>query len=139
LTIKQSRGGPFSALDRVAAERLIGAPLPKSATNVQYLRWQPSGDLAYHEALVQWESPKEDYIAFVSARGLTPFSTSGPDVHLPIDWRPASQIDKPEWWNPTPETPADAASGQVGTFGSIAAKWEADRVYVMITDTGHRG
>lgn len=137
--ITQSRGGLFTALDRHAAERLVGGALPVSATNTKYLRWQPSGDLAYYEALVRWDSTREHYLEFVHERGFTVFSTSGPDAHLPIDWRPAAQIESPAWWDPTSETPADAASGRVGMFGSIAAKWEAGRVYVMITDTGHRG
>jgi hypothetical protein len=117
---------------------MIGAPLPDSAGDVRFLRWQPSTDLAYYEALIRWDSTKEEYVNFIRERGLTRFSASGPNVHLPTDWRPNPQIDNPDWWNPTPETPPDAASGMAGTFGSLAAKWEAGRVYVLLTDTGHR-
>lgn len=136
--ITRSRGGLFAFLDRRTVEALLGAPLPKSASDVRYLRWQPSGDLAYHEALVRFDASLEDYRAFVQTRGLTPFSVSGPNVHLPIDWSPPTEIDAPDWWLPSPETPLDAASGQVGVYGSIAVKWENGRVYAVIVDTGHR-
>lgn len=136
--ITQSRGGLFTFLDRRTVEGLLGVPLPKTAGDIRYLRWQASGDLAYHEALIRFDSSKEDYLAFVQARGLTPFAVSGPNVHLPTDWRPPPEIRKPDWWEPSPETPADAASGKVGVYGSIAAKWEDGRVYALIVDTGHR-
>lgn len=134
----QSRGGLFTFFDRRTAERLLGAALPQSASDVRYLCWQPSGDLAYHEALVRFDTSTEDYRTFVQARGLTPFSVSGPNVHLPTDWSPPPGIDAPDWWQPSTETPPDAASGQVGLYGSIAVKWESGRVYVVVVDTGHR-
>jgi len=134
----QSHGGLFSFFDRRSAERLLGAALPKSAGDVRYLCWQPSGDLAYHEALVRFDASIEDYRAFVQARALTAFSVSGPSVHLPIDWSPPAEVDAPDWWQPSADTPPDAASGQVGVYGSIAVKWEKGRVYAFIVDTGHR-
>ena len=136
--IETSRGGLFAPFDRRAAQRLIGAPLPDGAEDVRFVRWQPSGDLAYHEALIRFACSKEDYLALVRARGLTLFADSGPDVHLPIPWRPAPEMNDPEWWTPSSETPPDAAGGLVGSDGSIAAKWEAGHAYVMVTDTGHR-
>lgn len=135
---RKSRGGLFTFFDRRTAERLLGADLPKSARDVRYLHWQPSGDLAYHEALIRFDASIEDYRAFVQARGLTPFSISGPNVHLPVDWSPPPEIDTPDWWQPSPETPPDAASGRVGMYGSVIMKWENGRVYVLIVDTGHR-
>jgi hypothetical protein len=134
----QSRGGLFSVFDRQAAERLLGVALPTSARDVRYLSWQPSGDLAYHEALLRFDASIEDYRALVQARGLTLFSVSGPDVHLPIDWSPPREVNAPDWWQPSASTPPDAASGQVGVYGSIAVKWENGRVYAVIVDTGHR-
>ena len=134
----KSRGGLLSALDRQAAARLVGGTLPASATNLKYLRWQPSGDLSYYEALVGWDSTREQYLEFIHERNLTTFAAIGPGVLLPIDWRPSAQIERPSWWHPTSETPGDAAAGRVGAFGSIVAKWETGRVYVMITDTGNR-
>lgn len=134
----RNRGGLFTFFDRQTAERLLGSALPKSASDVRYLCWQPSGDLAYHEALVRFDASIEDYRAFVQARGLTPFSVSGPNVRLPIDWSSPPEIDAPDWWQPSANTPSDAASGQVGVYGSIAVKWENGRVYAIIVDTGHR-
>ena len=137
--IEQSRSGFFGFLDRRAVQRLLDACLPKNAHNVRYLRWRPSTDLAYQEALICWDCPQEEYLEFVRARALTLLSVSGPNVHLPSGWQPAPEIPRPDWWEPSSDTPPDAASGTVGTFGSIIAKWEAGRVYVLITDTGHRG
>ena len=130
--------GVISFLDRRTVERLLGAPLPKTARDVRYLRWQPRGDLAYHEALIRFDSSKEDYLAFVQARGLTPFVVSGPNVHLPTDWQPPPEIKKPDWWKPSPETPPDAASGKVGVYGSLVMKWEDGRAHALIVNTGHR-
>ncbi|MFZ5511091.1 MAG: hypothetical protein ACOZCP_13660 [Pseudomonadota bacterium] len=136
--IRHDRGGLLSFLDRRKVERLLGVPLPKGARRVHYLLWRPSDHLAYHEALIRFEADRDAYLSFVHARGLTPFSESGPDVHLPIDWSPAPEITRPRWWNPTPATPPDAASGKVGLYGSLAAKWEDGKVFVLIEDTGHR-
>lgn len=137
--IEQSQGGLLAFVDRRTVEKLLDARLPANVKNIRYIRWQPSGDLAYFEALISWESSKQDYLSFAQARGLTPFSTSGPNVHLPIDWRGSSEIPEADWWNPSDETPEDANSGAIGTFGSIKVKWEAGRVYGIVTDTGHRG
>ncbi|WP_413935777.1 hypothetical protein [Nitrospira sp. BLG_1] len=134
----KSRGGLFAFFDRRTAARLLGAPLPRSARDVRYLCWQPSGDLAYQEALVRFDTSMNDYQAFVLARGLTPFSVSGPNVHLPIDWSSPREVAAPDWWQPSAKTPADAASGQLGVYGSIAVKWENGRAYALIVDTGHR-
>ena len=136
--ISRSHGGLLAGLDRRTVQQLLGAPLLPSAADVRYLRWQPSGDLAYHEALVRFDASAEEYQSFVARRGLTPFSVSGPNVHLPIDWTPPVKIDRPDWWFPSSNTPADAASGKVGSHGSIAVKWEDGRVYAVIVDTGER-
>ena len=136
--ISRSHGGLLAGLDRRRVQQLLGALLLPSSTDVRYLRWQPSGDLAYHEALVRFDASAEDYQSFVARRGLTPFSESGPNVHLPIDWTPPVAIDRPDWWVPSSNTPADAASGKVGSHGSIAVKWEDGRVYAVIVDTGER-
>lgn len=136
--MSRSHGGLLACLDRRAVQQLLGASLPPSADDVRYLRWQPSGDLAYQEALVRFDASAVDYQSFVARRGLTPFSESGPNVHLPIDWTPPVEIDRPDWWFPRPDTPADAASGKVGSHGSIAVKWEDGRVYAVIVDTGER-
>jgi hypothetical protein len=134
----ESRGGLFAYFDRRTAERLLGAALPRSARDIRYLCWQPSGDLAYQEALVRFDTSINDYQAFIQTRGLTPFSVSGPNVHLPIDWSPPREVAMPDWWQPSAKTPPNAASGQVGVYGSIAVKWENGRVYTIIVDTGHR-
>jgi hypothetical protein len=136
--IDHNRGGVFGWLDRRAVQRLIGGRLPASATDVRYVCWRPSGDLAYYEAIVRFDCSKDEYLDFVRTRHLTLLSESGPNVHLPASWEPAPAMEAPEWWRPTAETSQDAAGGAVGADGSIVAKWENGHTYVMVTDTGHR-
>lgn len=134
--IEQDRGGLFVFLDRRAAARMLGAPLPAAAGDLHFLRWQPSGDLAYWEALIRFDAPREDYLALIRQLGLAPFAASGPTVHLPIDWAPPPELSAPDWWTPSPQTPADAAAGPLGAYGSLALKWEGGRVYGRLVDTG---
>lgn len=136
--ITQHRGGWLSFLDHRRVKRLLGGPLPESATDLRLLIWQPSGDLAYHEALVRFDLDRAAYLAFVRSQGLALFADGGPDVHLPIDWSAPTQMQPPSWWAPSPDTPADAASARLGDYGSVATKWEDGHVYVFVRDTGHR-
>ena len=136
--IEHSRGGALAWLDRRAAERMLGTSLPAGARDLHYLRWQPSGDLAYYEGIIRFDCSKDDYLAFARARGMTLLSESGANVHLPASWEPAPDMRNPAWWQPTGETPPDAASGLVGSDGSLITKWESGHTYVMVTDTGHR-
>lgn len=136
--ISRSHGGLLAGLDRRVVQTMVGAALPASAADVNYIRWQPSDDLAYYEALVRFDASAEDYRLFVSQRELILFTTSGPNVHLPIDWSPPAAIEAPSWWTPSPLTPAEAASGKVGLHGSLAVKWEEGHVYAVIVDTGER-
>jgi hypothetical protein len=138
--IEQSRGGLFVLLDRRRVEGLLGLSLPDGVEDLRYLIWQPSSDLAYLEALVRFAAPDGAYQALVQALGLVPFAQSGPGVHLPIDWSPPPEVAAPDWWQPGPETPPDAAGGPLGVYGSIAAKRlpGVGLVYLRIVDTGHR-
>lgn len=136
--ITRSHGGLLAGLDRRMVQTMLGVALPPSAADVNYIRWQPSGELAYFEALVRFDASPDDYQLFVSQRGLTLFANSGPNVHLPIDWRPPAAIETPSWWTPSTLTPADAASGKVGLHGSLAVKWQEGHVYAVIVDTGER-
>lgn len=129
---------PLGFLNRHRIENLLGTPLPRGAADLHYLRWRPSIDLAYEEALIRFTVPAHDYLSFVQACGLTPFALSGPTVHLPIDWAPPPEVAAPPWWEPTGETPHDAAGGPLGRYGSIAVKWERGRVYCRLIDPGPR-
>ena len=136
--IARNRGGLMAWLDRRAVTRMVGVPLPAAASDIRYVRWQASSDLAYYEAVIRFSCSKEAYLAFVGARGMTSLSVSGPNVYLPASWQPAPDMQQPDWWGPAPTTPPDAASAAVGSDGSIVAKWEGGHTFVMIIDTGHR-
>lgn len=136
--MKQDHHAFFGLGDRREAQRLLGTELPADAHEIRYLVWQPSTDLAYHEALLRFDASHADYLACVERRGLALFVSSGPTVHLPIDWTPSPEITAPDWWQPSAVTPPDAAGGLVGRYGSIAVKWERGHVYALIVDTGHR-
>jgi hypothetical protein len=136
--IRRNHAKLLSFLDRRTVARWLGVPLPRAARELRYVDWQPSGDLAYHEALVCFRASKEDYLALVQARGLALFSSTGPAGRLPFDWSPPPEMQRPDWWTPSPETPPDAATGTLGLYGKIAAKWEGGRVFLVIEDTGHR-
>lgn len=136
--IRHQRGGFLAFLDRRDAARLIGAPLPVTAGDLRFLVWQPSGDLAYHEALIRFDASEDAYRRWVGEVGLAPYSAGGGGVHLPIDWSPPEGVSAPDWWRPSPQTPPDAAGGWLGLYGSIAAKWEQGCVYLRLVDTGQR-
>lgn len=136
--IARSSGGWLAWRDRRAVARMVGVALPAASRDVHYVRWQASRDLAYYEAVIRFACSKEAYLEFIRARGMTPFSVTGPNVHLPTSWEPAPDMQPLPWWTPAPVTPPDAASAAVGSDGSIVAKWESDHAYVMVTDTGHR-
>jgi hypothetical protein len=131
------RRGQFVSRSRGSSpnNRLDGSSKPGPTTRS---RKRDRTQLDNLEALIRFDAPKEGYLAFVQARGLTPFVVSGPNVHLLTDWQPPPKIEKPAWWDPSSETPPDAASGKVGIYGSIVVKWEEGRVYALIVDTGHR-
>jgi hypothetical protein len=125
-------------LDRRVVRRLLQVPLPREACNIRYLVSQPNGDLAYHEALIRFDCDQSDYLDLVRNRGMSTFAETGHDAHLPIDWSPAPEVERPVWWTPTPQTPSDAAGARVGKYGSIVAKWENGHAFVLIEDTGHQ-
>jgi hypothetical protein len=135
--IRKSLGRPFGWLDRRRVERLLGVSLPAEAKDLRYLKWQPSTDLALYEAYIKFRAPHAAYLDLVRGRSLVMFRDSGPTAHMPTDWRQAPQLEPLEWWDPSPDTPPDAASGQVGVYGWILAKHERGHVYVFISDTGH--
>jgi hypothetical protein len=136
--MKHDRHALFGIGDRREAERLLGTGLPAAAAGIRYLIWQPSGDLAYSEALLRFDASHADYLDCVRRRGLVLLADSGPTVHVPVSWAPPPEVDAPDWWQPSAATPPDAAGGPVGRHGSIAVKWENGHVYALIVDTGHR-
>jgi hypothetical protein len=134
---RQSRGGLFSWLDRRTVEKLLGVPLPVQAADLRYYIWRPSTDLAVYDAYITFRLPYAAYLDLVRRRKLVLFKDSGPTAHLPTAWKQSDEFDRLAWWDPSPETPVDAASGSVGTYGWILAKYERGHVYVIISDTGH--
>jgi hypothetical protein len=111
---------------------LLGVDLPASARQVQYVDWQPSGDLAYHEALVAFELTQEDYDAWIADAGFGPSSAQRPAV-----WAAPPEIEAPKWWTPSTATPATTVSRTIGEYGSVTMKWEGGTVYAHVVDTGH--
>lgn len=134
----RTHGGPLAFLDRRTVRRLLGMAPPARARRLRYLVWRPNGELAYHEALVRFDCARADYLQWRDDRGLARFADTGFDRHLPIDWAPAPEIDRPDWWHPSATTPPEAGAATVGVYGSIVAKWEDGHVYVLVEDTGHR-
>jgi hypothetical protein len=135
--IRRSFGGVLSWLDRRRVSRLLGVALPDGASELRFLRWQPSDDLALYEAYIRFRSTGQEYHDFLRRRQLVRFEESGPTAHLPTEWKPSPEVRRIEWWDPTPGTPPDAASGRVGAYGWMLAKYERGFVYVFISDTGH--
>jgi hypothetical protein len=135
--ITQSRGGLFKPIDRRAVEKLFGVPLPGGVEDIKYLREQPSADLAFFEACLRFRASHDSYLELISRRDLKLFRETGPTAQLPRNWQQLEVIKPPQWWNPSDETPPDAASATIGVYGCILAKWENEYVYVIISDTGH--
>src|SRR5262245_38729821 len=102
-------GGLLRGLDRRAVEKLLGVPLPGQVADLSYFKWQPSTDLAVYDAYIKFRASHEYYLDFVRRRNLIFFEESGPTAHLPSAWKQSDEIAALEWWDPTPETPPDAA------------------------------
>jgi hypothetical protein len=135
--IRTHRGGIWTWADRRRIERLLGAALPQSAQELRYLDWQPSGDLAYHEALIRFRVPLDEYRSWMSALGLANGVQGGVPADGPAIWQAPPEIDPPSWWDASADFTPDAAWGQIGPYGALAMKWERGAVYVHIVDTGH--
>ena len=129
-------GGVFSYFDRRAVQKLLGVPLPAQVTDLYYAKWQPSTDLALYEAYIKFKTDQEAYLDLVRRLNLILFEASGPTAHLPTHWHQSPDFNKLAWWDPSPETPVDAASGTVGIYGWILMKYERGYVYIIISDTG---
>jgi hypothetical protein len=125
-------------LEKRAVERLLGVRLPAGATELCYARWQPSTDLALHEVCMKFRATRDDWLDLARRRGLTMFDAGRPGPYLPSRWQVSPGAPPLDFWDASPETPADAASGAMGSQGWIIAKHERDWVYVMVRDTGVR-
>jgi hypothetical protein len=66
------------------------------------------------------------------------FEATRPGPYLPLRWQVSPGAPPLDFWDPSPETPSDAASGTMGSQGWIVAKHEHGWVYVMVSDTGVR-
>jgi hypothetical protein len=133
----QGRRGLFRWLDRRRVEKLLGVPLPAQAGDLRYYIWRPSTDLALYDAYITFRSSYAAYLDLVRRRKLILFKDGGPTAHLPTAWKQSDEFGRLQWWDPSPDTPMDAASGSVGAYGWIVAKYERGHVYVMISDSGH--
>ena len=123
---------------RRAAQRLLGAPLPSDASDLHFVKYRVSSDLAGYDAYIKFRASRPSFLALVRQRGLALSGGGIPSAHLPTAWRLPPGSKAVEWWDAGVDTPADSASGSVGVFGWIVAKHEHGCVYVIISDTGHR-
>jgi hypothetical protein len=112
-------------------ERLLGTRLPDGLGAISFERVQPSTDLAFFTAYARFAASPEQFEAVVDALGLRRGADAAP--YLPAAWRGDRE---PQWWDPSAETPADAAARGFGANGWLVAKREGDDVYLVVTDTG---
>jgi len=135
--MRTSRGGVWGWLDRRAVERLLGARLPDHARNVRYVDWQPSGDLAYHEALIRFELALEPYRQWLAGSRLPVLAAGELPPEGPAIWRAPPELSAPPWWTPSSDMTLDTAQRRVGGYGSLIVKWENGSVFAHLIDTGH--
>jgi hypothetical protein len=136
--MRTHRGGLMAWLDRHEAARLLDAELPEQATDVRYVVWHPSGDLAYREALVRFELAAEPYQAWLDRAGFAQLAPGESPLEGRAAWLAPPEVPRPEWWTPTDATPRGTARRRVGDYGSLLLKWENGAVFAHLVDTGHR-
>lgn len=135
--IRISRGGIWGVFEHRALARWLGMGLPGTARDLRFLRWQATGDLAYHEVLARFEIPLEAYRVWISDPGLETVSGGALPPDGPAIWRGPPEVAAPAWWDPSPEMTPDTAWRRVGEYGTLAMKWERGRAYLHLIDTGH--
>ena len=121
----------------LAIEKLLGTALPAQVNDLHYFKSQPSNDLQYYTAYIKYSTPKEAYITLIQQMHMNFHNTGGDaNLYLPTAWvsEPNVEID---WWNPSSDTPVDAAAKAFGTNGWILAKYERGYVYLIVTDSGY--
>jgi hypothetical protein len=124
--------------DRRHVTRVFGISVPSESLESWFALWQPSPDLALHDAYLRLTIEHSKYLDLVRDRGLATFESTGPNGLLPTGWKQSDEIAPLPWWDPTTSTPPDAASGTVGLYGWILMKHENGHAYVLLTDSGHR-
>jgi hypothetical protein len=118
-------------------EKLLDIKLPFKPGRLHFAKWQPNPDLVYFQAYIKIEATEDQYLNLIDVmslhfRGQTPEA----DIYLPASWACESE-DTVSWWDPTFETPADAAARAYGVNGWIIAKYENGAVFIIVTDTGN--
>lgn len=136
--MRTHRGGLLTWLDRRDAARLLGVDLPEAASDVRFVDWQPSGDLAYHEALVRFDLSREQYEAWLVRAGYTPLPAGDMPLEGRAAWLAPPEMARPDWWTPTDAIPPGTLRRAVGEHGSLVMKWEDGAVFAHLVDTGHR-
>jgi hypothetical protein len=119
--------------DRV--QKLLQVDLPTEAADLHVYDFQPDSDLSYHTTYVKFRIEKAGFGELMSRLQA---KTGDDDVgrrYLPAAWHTPQNLEL-DWWNPSADTPPDAAAKAFGFNGWLVAKYEQGWAYLIATDTG---
>ena len=124
---------------RNQVETLLKVKIPFEPEEIRLAKYQPSPDLMHFQAYIKIGAAKDEYIQLAKElhlhqRGETPDA----GMYLPASWDCEAEAAA-SWWNPTAETPDNAAARQYGVNGWVVAKYENGAIYINLTDTGSEG